>query len=1256
MLEITGDEISQLNDTDLRSLIGLLCEAELAFAQVSTAGVTWGGNQNAKDGGIDVRVDSESITENDGFIPRANTAFQVKKPDMPRSDILEEMRPTGELREVIKNLADKHGAYILISSQGSTSDSSLNNRKSAMREAIQGYPNASKLKIDFYDRGRVASWVRSHPSMVLWVREKIGCPLQGWQSFENWADSSEDKNSEYYIDGTSRLSDSSRTDTTVMDLLQGIQVMRAKLILPGSSVRLIGLSGVGKTRLIQALFDDRIGEGSLNKSLAFYTDMGNGPMPDPKSFLIRLKSIEKRGILIVDNCPPDLHSQLTKLNTSKSLISLITVEYDVREDQPEQTSVFRLEPSSNELLEKVISNKFCHINSITSKRIAEISGGNARVAIAIARTIEANESISQLRDAELFNRLFRQRHDSDSKLLQVAEICSLVYSFNVDIEEKNIEMTLLAELAGVSVLQLYQNVAELKRRDLVQQRSTWRAVLPHAVANRLAKNSLDNFPLSVLRDTFENRANKRLLLSFSRRIGYLQHNPRALEIAEKWLSAEGPLGDFLNLNNDSLTMLKNIAPIQPELVLSLMEKILDQDRDSTFFTRYNRNFTYYTNLLKSLAYNVNLFDRSVQLLCMFALSENPEENNNSIRSTLKSLFHLYLSGTHATVEQRLKIISKLIESDSDEKIQLGLSLLDASLEAWHFTTIGNFDFGAHIRDYGYQPETSDEIKYWYETFIHYAVSQCLKNQNLSTEIKAIFCRKFRGLWTRAKVYNALENAVKDIIVKDKWFEAWYIVKNTIRFDFDKMSKEHVAKLESLATLLEPQDLYDEVRLLTLPGHGNFLYFNNENAKNDSFVFIEELGIKVSSEEATLNELLRHLLSTNTRNTFALGQGLSKGTNNHTKLWYTMVQKLGSIESSKRDYQLLQGFLQYLASIDKPLTNKLLDESIEHEILSEVFPLVQIVILDIDGYKRIKRSIHLGKSPIYLYGNLAYTSSFEQKNEEPFIELIQLISTKEDQEGLMVAIRIFFMKTYHKNEEMSKKILTLGRELVLRYDFSQENRNILFEISEIVKICFQDIDAIHQTKLLVEKIYLVVANNHIFYTELHNIYDSLIEVHPFVFLDVFIADHMEINYYIKQIFSGQLTANPLNNIPHELFIEWCKNQKEAIYPLIASVIKPYIHVDNDHLQWTSVALFLIDNYSDPSVILEEFMGIFYPNQWEGSLADKMLKRLPLLDMLLPHEDPGISQWAENKQPILRKEIAEIVETERNREKNQNERFE
>ncbi len=56
MFEITADDVAELNDKDLRELVGRLCEAELHEKDLPTVGVTWGGKQTAKDGGVDVRV------------------------------------------------------------------------------------------------------------------------------------------------------------------------------------------------------------------------------------------------------------------------------------------------------------------------------------------------------------------------------------------------------------------------------------------------------------------------------------------------------------------------------------------------------------------------------------------------------------------------------------------------------------------------------------------------------------------------------------------------------------------------------------------------------------------------------------------------------------------------------------------------------------------------------------------------------------------------------------------------------------------------------------------------------------------------------------------------------------------------------------------------------------------------------------------------------------------------------------------------
>jgi hypothetical protein len=78
ILEVTADQIEQLNDTDLRALIGRLCEREVRDLQHSTSAVTWGGHQNVGDGGIDVRVSLPAGTTLSGYIPKRRREFKSR--------------------------------------------------------------------------------------------------------------------------------------------------------------------------------------------------------------------------------------------------------------------------------------------------------------------------------------------------------------------------------------------------------------------------------------------------------------------------------------------------------------------------------------------------------------------------------------------------------------------------------------------------------------------------------------------------------------------------------------------------------------------------------------------------------------------------------------------------------------------------------------------------------------------------------------------------------------------------------------------------------------------------------------------------------------------------------------------------------------------------------------------------------------------------------------------------------------------------
>jgi hypothetical protein len=628
------------------------------------------------------------------------------------------MRPDGAIRPVIQELADEAGSYVIVSSHGSTADIALRNRRNALREALTGVVNAAQLHTDFYDRTRLATWVRQHPGLITWVKEKVGRALAGWRPYGPWSGASEGVEAEYLLDDKLRLDLGEHLSAPAQPIIEAIDQLRDVLAQPGKMVRLVGLSGVGKTRLVQALFDARIGSRSLPPSLAVYTNLSDNPDPQPTGLASDLIANRTRAVLIVDNCPPDLHRRLSDLcAASGSTVSVLTVEYDVRDDQPEGTQVVTLDTSSPELIEKLVRRRFSHLSEVDARTVAEASGGNARIAIALAGTVERSETLAGLSDDELFQRLFRQRHDPNDALLLAAQACSLVYSFQGEaLAGDEAELPRLALLADQAPRELYRHVGELLRRDLVQQRSVWRAVLPHAIANRLAVHALEDTPYDLIDQALVTGATERLARSFSRRLAFLHEHPRAVAIVERWLVPGGLLGDATALNDLGRAMFENVAPVLPEAALAALERVGGSDPEVAAIV-----LGQHRSLLLSLAYDPPLFERSASLLALAATKTSDEREAKEASDTFASLFTIYLSGTHATIDQRLGVIEALLRSGEPKERSLGLAALDEVLEATHFSSGRRFEFGARSRDYGYRPRSDEDVTRWravaaYETY------------------------------------------------------------------------------------------------------------------------------------------------------------------------------------------------------------------------------------------------------------------------------------------------------------------------------------------------------------------------------------------------------------------------------------------------------------------------------------------------------------------------------------------------------------
>lgn len=1270
LLEISGDDIALLNDADLRSLIGRLCEADYRLAGLLPKGITWGGHQDASDGGLDVVVRSESTPPKNSFIPRRITGFQVKKPDMPRSKILQEMKSDGELKEEIRKLIHEQGAYIIISSGSSTAETAISNRLKAMNDAVQDEPNHNQLHLDFFDRGRIATWVRSHPSLVLWVRNKIGRSLQGWQSYGNWANTPTGIHDEYLLDDELRLFDGTGYGEGD-SVLAGLNKLRQLLLSGGASLRLIGLSGVGKTRLVQALFDEKVGEHALNPTLAYYTDISDNPIPDAVFFANQLTALQEKAILIVDNCSPELHRQLTKI-CAQSLVSLLTIEYDIQDDLPEETDVFRLEPASTELIEKLLEKRFPLISPINASTMAEFAGGNARVAIALANTLKKGESLSTLRDEDLFKRLFYQKHHPNKDLEISAEVCSLVYSFNGVDDSATSELNFLAQLADKPTRMLYRDIQELMHRGLIQSRGVWRAVLPHAIANRLAKQAINSIPKNTIVKTFLTSGSERLLQSFTRRLGYLHDCDVAIEIADEWLKPDGWLGQA-NCNFDSLglTVFKNIAPIVPEAVLSMLERAVSNNRDEVFVPEVDKNRREFIGVLRHLAYDPELFERSTKLLSRCALLEKPDINDSSsARSILKELFHIILSGTHAPLQTRANIANELANSDSQNEAELGLVLLEAALQTRIYTTYTS-SFGARSRDLGYQPKSKQEICDWYEKFFDICTRIAISDKPGASNARRVLANNLPGLWLVGEnngqdFLQTLVSAATQIHQKQGWNEGWIAIRGVLRYDGREMSKESLDKLEQLEKSLRPTTLLEKARTYALTDRQ--LSFDLEDDydydKESEGVshwkkvrrLTRELGAKVVQETETFEAILPELVANYSYRLWDFGAGLADGCKDIQKIWTMLYEQLEKTPPDRRQLSVLIGFLSSCASHDPSSYNAILDSLVEDELLGQSFPYFQIFPIDARGIERLHRSLDIDKAHVSSFRDIARGSHGDAVDDESLAALVQKIISKDG--GLFIAVEILstrFLRSNNESIEYSSRLIAIGCDVLSNFPYKyphNRNNNLDYYLAQIAEVCLTGQPGIARNicqNLSGFQEYVISS----FYPRLLG---CLAKTHPYIFLDEFVGNK-GFGFQIVSFDDVGQYDNSVGQIPENVLLQWCEKDLETRCLQLLSYLQPYGRPkDTDELSWKPVILSIIKKSPNVRAILAKIEKTIKPKSWSGSYADALEKRLVLFTALFNHSDPIVQDWAKKQHSQIQSIVEERRKNELKENKKRFERFE
>ena len=471
--KIESKNITLLSDIQLTLLLGELLHAEAYKFGISQRAAEVALNIRVGDGGEDGRIFWNTGLESTDYLPNRLTMFQNKATEMGPTAYANEImtKKTKKCLSVVKPKVDEvltqGGAYIFFTTQ-ELNKQQKDERIAAVRKKLHEeeklYADTSDISI--YDASDIAVWTNNFISTVVSVQHWVGLPMErGLKTFNLWSEH-EDLLCIPYVAAESRK--------------QVVKSIGEKIAEPKSCFRIVGLSGLGKTRTAFQVFS----ENETIRNLVIYVDANHASEID--GLVADWVSLGLQAILIVDNCDYRLHESLVReVRRDTSKISLLSLDYNF-DSVSRLTNCFTLSQMTDEellqLLGPIYKEKLPDLD-----RIVKFAQGFPQMAVLLAEARLAEDPrIGELTEDELANKLLWKRNEIENQeYLKILQACSLFDVFGVEKEVEN-QLTYIADLVNIDLDTVYKCVQEYSARGLIDRRGRFGQVVPKPLAIRLA--------------------------------------------------------------------------------------------------------------------------------------------------------------------------------------------------------------------------------------------------------------------------------------------------------------------------------------------------------------------------------------------------------------------------------------------------------------------------------------------------------------------------------------------------------------------------------------------------------------------------------------------------------------------------------------------------------------------------------------------------------------------------------------------------
>lgn len=1242
IFEINVEQIKSLDDNQLTRLLQKLLESEAVQFKIPLSSITLSTEIKAPDGGEDGRIRWEGKPTNTNWLPNNFTSFQVKAKQMGPTDCANEIinRDKTDLKPKISEVFEYNGEYILFINKNQLNQEQIDERinliRAKLRELDKVY--SATTKIDIYDANKITRWVNSFPSLVSYVQtEMLLVDYSAFFSWDRWMRDAKD------FFGTKFIS-SEGIDTLMATIKAGITPF-------GGKQRIIGLPGLGKTRIVYEVFNS---SSELQNSL-LYTNTNYSDETNIFNGIRELIRDQSDIILVIDNCTLTLYRKILHI-IKGCKIRLITINNDFSNIEDEK-EVILLDPEKFiEIIPRMLKELFPDISDSDAKKITEFSMGFPLVAELLAKDRRSGSmSLGRLNDSELVDRLIGcvEGDSSDNKLILMA--CSIFDKLGFDEElrsqriavSRNKSITHLSDSEDNAAYKFYSCCLKYIAVGIIEKAGRYIYVKPKPLALRLAGDWWRECPPELIPEILEYIDSCGLSEALCDQISKLDFLPRAQEVTAELCGETGPFGNAEVLNTQQGSRLfRSLVEVNPQATCDTLFKLFfGKSREYLkLIVEGRRNLVW---ALEKLCFWDDTFVNASKVLLSFAAAENEEMITNNATGQFLQLFQILLPGTRATLVERQKLIEFALSTTEFQ--QLGISALSRSLQTDHFSRLGNVESqGSRSTLMDFYPTYEDGVEYW-KSSIMKLEKILVEDAYHKLQVKEIFLQKLAGLVRNRSLHLISLSLYKILeVLPESRLEVFRATKKAIALGGKFISQKEEDELNKLLEASKPQSFVERYRLFfAVPDYSYTTIKSYDDQLSDT---AKEMAQEFLVTGLSWADSCAHFMSLDQQGGYIFGKHIGVLLNGNTEyikeIISLSISELKRIPIAERNINVLKGII---GSIQEPklrseiITSLFSDDAINYlavEILSSLKPttdeLFQLFIIVDKGIITIDALAH------FKYGKALY-----HLLPDEVIGFCRKISSY-GHSGNWTSLAIIFMYSY-QNEDRLKACESFIKEILQTKDLILiEARTDAMDIHYWESLSQRlllngDTDyAIHVSKEIVK--YATAINKSNIDTEVKNVILTLVERYFEVFWryisEVIISD--EFDFFKLQFLIGSRIGSPGDEIGVifkgnlETILNWCRNNI-PLAPIRIVRLAPIFDKIQGKVTWHSITRSLIDEFGNIEGFMEYLESNFNSFIWSGSLVPLIESKISLVNELLDHKFVLVSEWARSKLLRLRNDL-------------------